>query len=207
MENKLIYKEIAMKILVIDDSRVHQQSARQTLQGHDLTVVDTYDEAYKLIQPRIETNRKGQVIPKKEEVATPFDVVLTDLLMPTGSRIQKSKKGNWLADPGEFLGPEMPVGFALALNAVLHGAKYVAVVSDGDHHLDPAMAMLDRLGAYKSGVTRTPVRFEMNGSHVGFFRVQDGDGKIQLEDGTSGKNWGEILDHILSAPVTPYMLE
>ena len=38
-----------MRILVIDDSPVHQQSARQTLGGHDLTIVGSYDEGQKLV--------------------------------------------------------------------------------------------------------------------------------------------------------------
>lgn len=198
-----------MNILIIDDNPVHRQSAHETIKGHELTVVGSYDEAYKLIKPRLDTVHFGESTPKKEEESMRFDVVMTDLLMPTGSRIQRIKKGDRLADPGEFLGSEMPVGFSLALEAVLHGAKYVAVVSDGDHHAHPALAMLDRLGAYQSGVQRTPVRFDMNGSHVGFFRVGEGKGggKIQLENGVSGKDWGAILKHLITAPVTPYKLD
>ncbi|MDP3989182.1 MAG: hypothetical protein Q8P93_03030 [bacterium] len=44
--------------------------------------------------------------------------------------------------------------------------------------------MLDRLGSYKTGVEFTPVRFEMNGSHVGFFRVQHSSGRIPIEGTT-----------------------
>ncbi len=39
-----------MRILVIDDNSLHQESARQTLGGHEVTIVGTYDEAHKLLQ-------------------------------------------------------------------------------------------------------------------------------------------------------------
>ncbi|PIY93276.1 MAG: hypothetical protein COY69_02560, partial [Candidatus Magasanikbacteria bacterium CG_4_10_14_0_8_um_filter_32_14] len=193
-----------MKILVIDDSPIHQESARQTIKEHDLTVVGTYDEAYELLErpyakysdvnaglirmgfranrwenPETRHNEYDREEERlKEELRpAPFDAVLTDLFMPAGSRIQV--KG------GEFVGQEMLVGFALALDAVLHGAKYVAVVSDGNHHHHPGVAMLDRLGDYHPWDDKhpVPVRFEINRAHVGFFRVSCG---------KDGKNWGEI---------------
>jgi hypothetical protein len=34
-----------MRILVIDDMRIHLDAARQTLAGHDLVTCNTYDEA------------------------------------------------------------------------------------------------------------------------------------------------------------------
>lgn len=39
-----------MRILVIDDSPIHQASARQTIIGPDLTIVGTYDEAHRLLE-------------------------------------------------------------------------------------------------------------------------------------------------------------
>lgn len=183
-----VREEIDMKILIIDDSTDNQASARQTLGAHDVTIVGTYDEAYRLLQ-------RG---------SAPFDVVLTDLLMPAGARIQCEKSGR---AGNEFVGQEMPVGFGLALDAVLHGAKYVAVVSDGDHHSHPAVAMLDRLGSYSGWNTECgppPVRFEINGAKVGFFRVSwVGDGQCKLANGKYAKNWGRVLEHLLDTPVTP----
>ena len=39
-----------MRILVIDDNQIHHMSARQTLGGHELRIVGTYDEAYELLR-------------------------------------------------------------------------------------------------------------------------------------------------------------
>ncbi|MBT7007781.1 hypothetical protein HN958_04760 [Candidatus Falkowbacteria bacterium] len=202
-----------MKVLVIDDSPLNQESARQTITDHDLTVVGTYDEAYDLLLVSFHG---------RPQCNEPFEVVLTDLLMPAGSRNQ--------CGPGkEFVGQEMPVGFALALNAVLHGAKYVGVVSMGEHHHHPALAMLDRLGSYggwndRSPTGPTPVRFNMNGAKVGFFplwggRIQvegfacpacNGEGECRVHDNADGtvnwdygKDWGKILTHLINSPVEP----
>lgn len=53
-----------MKILVIDDSQKHQDSATETLSTHDLTIAPSYNEGCELI-------REGG-----------WDAVLCDLLMP-----------------------------------------------------------------------------------------------------------------------------
>ncbi len=38
-----------MRVLVIDDKQLHRTAAVQTLQGHDLTLVDSYDEAQRVL--------------------------------------------------------------------------------------------------------------------------------------------------------------
>lgn len=174
-----------MRILVIDDSTIHRTSAEQTLVGHDVTIVGTYDEAHKLLRKpeasfeamEAELKRRGfkslydQTASKeerdasrmewerlKQELCPPpsFDVVLSDLLMPA-SRMTMGSEGM------KFVGQEMPVGFALALMASQHGAKYVAVVTDTNHHNHPASAMLDSFQA------RNDVFFDINGAKVGFY--------------------------------------
>lgn len=181
-----------MRILVIDDQLHHQISARQTLVGHDLTVVGTYDEAYELLAERHapyravrdELDRRGFKDPNakdttpqecearaneakklQRELCPPpsFDVVLCDLLMPA-SAMTMGPKGE------KFVGQEMPVGFALSLMAVIHGAKYVAVVTDTNHHDHPASAMLDTfVSQCGRDVDETPPRFMMNGAVVGYY--------------------------------------
>ena len=106
-----------MKILVIDDSAIHQAAARKQLADHDLTVVGSYDE--------------GQALLGKYD----FEVVLVDLLMPASS--QSLGRNTHLA------GQEMPVGIFLALLAAKNGAKFVAVFTDSDHHSHPASACFD----------------------------------------------------------------
>ena len=169
-----------MRILVIDDSPLHQASARQTLAGHELTVIGSYDEAYEALgQPDADWETVGPEISRldlkniydggkhsPEEVAatrnaikrffqerSSFDVVLCDLLMPAG-KTEMGPAGM------KYVGQEMPVGFALALMAVVYGAKHVAVVTDAKHHDHPASVMLDRLD-------ETP--FSIDGAKVGFY--------------------------------------
>lgn len=183
-----------MRILVIDDNQLHQASARQTLVGHDVTIIGTYDEAHKLLQePRASyeavtagLERRGfkkpyaQDATEEEREATwkererleqelcpppSFDAVLSDLLMPA-SKMTMGNKGM------KYVGQEMPVGFALSLMAVLHGAKYVAVVTDTNHHDHPASAMLDPFASrcpHKHDSVGRPTRFVINEAKVGYY--------------------------------------
>ena len=50
-----------MKILVFDDSPVHRQAANLSLEGHDLTVVGTYDEAQKALVPILDYDKKEKI--------------------------------------------------------------------------------------------------------------------------------------------------
>jgi len=128
-----------MKILVIDDSKNHRDSAVQTLAGHDLAVCSSYDEATKLLEvkyPGDDGTSKYGYRPSEGEKSLPYwDAVLCDLLMPASDECQCD---NWS-------GQEMPVGWSLALVAASRGAKFVAVVTDMNHHKHPASAMLDRI--------------------------------------------------------------
>lgn len=183
-----------MRILVIDDNQLHQQSARQTLKGHDLTIVGTYDEAYELLEINStvdqklildECERRYGPAPKwddmteeermiwpvrynliHEELLPPgdYDAVLCDLLMPASKR---EMAGKGLG----YVGQEMPVGLGLVLMAVRAKAKYAAVVTATSHHQHPAAAMLDPFLSrcphkYDGG---SPPRFLMNGTRVGYY--------------------------------------
>ena len=108
-----------MKILVIDDSSNHQESAKTQLSNHETIVVGSYDDGLELLQ-----NKNG------------FDVVLVDLLMP-GSRKGQNDIGKEIAKQ------ELPVGIFLALLAAKNGAKHVAVFTDSNHHSHPASACFD----------------------------------------------------------------
>ena len=161
-----------MKILVIDDTRTNLDAAKQTLAGHELTLAASYDEAYKLLE-----KPKGETQP-------PFDVVLCDLLMPAGA-VEQGTEGQ------KYIGQEMPVGFALAFMAVLQGAKYVAVVTNLNHHQHPAAALLDRLGS--DGLDSHAdefVKIRANGVPIGFVNYAPMigvDGTSCTECGGTGK--------------------
>lgn len=133
------------KILVIDDSANNQASARESLKdsGYEVKVVGSYDEAIETLEEAgIAYNNKGD----------PFEVILCDLLMPAGKRTMGP-------DGEKYVGQEMSLGFALAMTAVMHGAKYVGVVTDLNHHNHPASAAMDRFEAHHIGA-----RFVVNAS-------------------------------------------
>ncbi len=192
------------RILVIEDSSIHQQSARQTLQGHNVAIVGSYDEAYEYLNPVWGNN--GWESPYQ------FDVVLCDLLMPTSKRAM-GNKGLALA------GQEMPVGFALALMAARSGAKYVAVLSATNHHDHPASAWMDSFES-RCGSDEYPPRFTINGATVGFYHEYNAmiptNGTLCSScngAGTNcwtcestgfamGKDWGKLLEHLTTTPVS-----
>lgn len=128
-----------MKILVIDDNVIHQDAAKAQLKDHETTVVGTYDAGQELLKVQHE-----------------FDAVLVDLLMPA-SRQQQGGAGM------RFMGQEMPVGIFLALLAAKNGAKYVAVLTDVDHHSHPASACFD---AFNREGENHPTPFTIEGAKV-----------------------------------------
>lgn len=144
-----------------------------------------------------------------------WDVVLTDLLMPAGPMMQ-GEIGR------QFVGQEMAVGWALALKAAQSGAKYVAVVSDANHHDHPASAMLDDIHDHIFTIDGARVLMTNLVPLIGIAGTEDvcpkcdGTGKRRHENreygeykchectGTGraftrkGKNWQKILDKLLS---------
>ena len=109
-----------MKILVIEDKELHQASARETLAGHDLTIVSSYDAAVKLLGSKFD-----------------FEAVLSDLMMP----MSRTTLADGVFNPKE----QVPYGFILVLMAAAGGVKYGAVVTDTIHHQGPLSAALDHL--------------------------------------------------------------
>lgn len=107
------------KLLVIDDTQANLDSARETLKdsGYEVLVAKTYDEGRQLMYT------EG------------LEVVLSDQIMPAQGVEERTA--------GCGGGQEMVVGFALAMQAVTCGAKYVAVATDMGHHSHRASAMMD----------------------------------------------------------------
>lgn len=126
-----------MKILVIDDSSIHQDAARKQLADeHDLTVVGNYDDAQFLLGG-------GDRYGGKKTGSHGFEVVLCDLLMPASGQMQGK-------DGARLVGQVMPVGIFLALLAAKNGAKHVAVFTDSNHHQHPASACFDSFNPEES---------------------------------------------------------
>lgn len=216
-----------LNILVIDDSVNHQQSARQVLGAdHDLTVVGSHDEALKLLETKrdeakYETLRaqyKEQGVEDYYERASAesrlpyWDAVLCDLLMPAGRNAQG---GEGL----KYVGQEMPIGWSLAITAALRGAKYVAVVTDMNHHHHPASAMLDTMDGIIFSLQGSTALFTNYVRMVGINGTQgictDCLGEGMKFNGTNtyqcytcqgtkvsysneGKDWAEILARLLN---------
>ena len=193
-----------MKVLVIDDSTNHQQSARQVLSAeHDLTVVGSYDEAAKLI------NRPYNW--EKDPDFKYWDAVLCDLLMPAGRNAQGP-------NGMKYVGVEMPVGWSLAIQAAIEGAKYVAVVTDMNHHDHPASAMLDSLNRKIFTINGAKVLMTNYVNLVGITGTEGacpecgGTRKRKSDDGysydcyckdgtgfsQSGKDWARTLRHLVN---------
>lgn len=120
-----------MKILIFDDSLEHCDIARRFLKDHDLTIVNSYDEAAQYLTHReVSKSRVVRCNPRE------FDVVMTDLMVPA------SEDG--LSDEHKYLGgTQMPLGTIIALRAIACGIKRVAVVTDDNHHRNPASAAFD----------------------------------------------------------------
>ena len=164
-----------LKILVIDDSPIHQQAARQQLgEAHNLTVVGSYDEARNLL---------GGGRDWKEQHG--FDAVLCDLLMPADSYMQGDKGAS-------FVGQEMPIGIFLAILAAKNGARYVAVFSDSSHHEHPASACVDDFNAKKNWENH-PAIMKMCGADVVLTNNRQ-----WIRDGK--KQWHKVLEHLTSPP-------
>ena len=121
-----------MKILVVDDTKLHLDAAKEQLSGiHELTLASGFSEARKLIW--------GEKVYREVE-SYDFDVILTDYLMP-------SEKDGLGPNGGNFNGQLMPYGLTLALIALSTSLNVkVAIVSAGiDHHSHPMVWAADPL--------------------------------------------------------------
>lgn len=220
--------ETVMKILVIDDTQVHLDSAKQTLNGHDVTYCATHEQAVDLLSRRSNSDENrydvllkqyqaegmkwGDAYDKADaETILPYwDVVLADLLMPAGPMSQ--------GETGQkYVGQEMAVGWSLALQAARTGAKFVAVITDMNHHRHPASAMLDRFNRHFFTIDGARVLMTNYVNLVGITGTDSpcgecrGTGKLGQYNchrcdipgrvfAEKGKNWGMILEQLLKGP-------
>lgn len=161
-----------MKILVIDDNIIHRNAAKKALEGHDLTIAKSFDEALELLGSRY------------DDKDTEYEVVLTDMNMPMSAQTISKE----LYDPEQ----EVAYGFVLALHAAQKGAKFVAMVTDTNHHRGAMSAALDHIGFpyYPSESLGgfTP-NFVINGAKVMFIHAPLINDEI--------KDWGRILNDLL----------
>jgi len=173
-----------MKILVVEDNAIHQEAARAQLsKGNDLTVVDKYEEAEKLIQDMS------------------FDAVLVDLMLPASGRALRPEAKNL------FAGKEMPIGIFLALLAAKNGAKFIAVLSDSSHHDHPASAALDFFNQEGCEnptimmVGEAKMILTNNQSWLGCFKKSNmaKDVGWKKKHDVFAKNWGKLLQCLINS--------
>ncbi|MCX6766956.1 MAG: hypothetical protein NT170_04260 [Candidatus Moranbacteria bacterium] len=201
-----------MKILVIEDKARHRKSAEKTLAGHDVTITESFDEAMRLLAIRPDEEKvklflREAGFPEPHELKDkdqdrrtaywtayhraeykflapiPFEVVLTDMMMPMSqSRVLRL----------EFYNPikQVPYGFIITLKAALLGAKFVAMVTDTNHHAEAMSAALDHIDAYYGTATGLNPVFTINGARVAFVHAVFCKAEGEWE---SCKDWGKIL--------------
>lgn len=126
-----------LNILVIEDNADHQQGAREQLAEHNLTIVGSFPEAMRILGSHsfVQIGKKGY------EYEGNFDVVLTDMEMPV-ERLEN-------LDRTTVKDISAPYGLVLALRAAQVGIKYVAMITDTNHHQGAMSNALDMItGAY-----------------------------------------------------------
>lgn len=206
-----------LRILVIDDNPIHLKAAQQTLGHHELTLCQSQDELddKEYLLPGHYKRDGGHEIDRHDysffDDLFPFDVVLCDLLMPAGKKAQ-GPKGKHLIDQ------EMPIGWAFALQAASRGAKYVAVVTDTNHHDHPGSALLDTLSWHILTINRATALFTNLCPRVGIIGTEVTctrcAGATKLDDdqlqchkckgiginySEEGKDWGKILERLMKS--------
>jgi len=118
-----------LEILVVEDTPLHQESAKALLAGHNVQIVETFDEAVEYL---VGGSNYAPAKDKKKH----YDVVLTDMFLPQG-------KGICQADTTNSATELHPFGYSLALMACQEGTPYVGVLSHGNHHKNPIAYALD----------------------------------------------------------------
>jgi len=169
-----------LNILVIDDNTSHQQAAREQLAEHNLTIVGGFPEAMRILGSHQRVLQGDQDYKYEGD----FDVVLTDMEMPV-----ERLKG---LDRDAVKDVSAPYGLVLALRAAQVGVKYIAMITDTNHHQGAMSNALDMItGAYwehGGGV------FQVNESRVLFAHAET---KRNVEN-VYVKQWHEALARLLS---------
>lgn len=133
-----------MKILIVDDTKKHLESAKNQLVGHELFFASSFEEAQIIL---MENGGKTQFNPRST-----FDAVITDLLMPPCYTGIAPEIINKFKD-------ELPYGLILAITAVFKRVPLVAVLTDIDRHYNPIAYAGSSLQSVPSGMTGLPSTF------------------------------------------------
>lgn len=157
-----------MRILVFDDNPVHRAAAISQLSGHEVVVVETYDQAEEMLKKEVWS---GEPNPKCQQ----FDVVMTDLMVPPSDQ----NLSNMAKEV--HMGKGMPLGTFIAIRAMSVGVKKVAIVTDANHHEHPASAALD----------------DLEGFAAGDIKLYCTNTAVRKENGVTVKQWWFVLERLL----------
>jgi CheY-like chemotaxis protein len=203
-----------MKILVIEDKEIHRQSAVETLAGHDVTIVSSFDAGIEAMSTALDPDildrlkkadglaeispEGGQEreawLARYDELTEQahrrpdFEAVLVDMMMPMSSRSAAGSKTQFYQ-----FGVEVPYGFILALRAAQIGAKYIAMLTDTNHHHGAMSASLDHIETFGGPEVNKP--FEINGAKALFLHAPFVEEAARRK--VWKKDWGRVLKHLL----------
>lgn len=141
-----------MRILVVDDTEHHRNAALHQLKEHDVEAISSFDEA--MARLGFHTGRFKPSQPN-------YDVVLTDLLMPSPPQFTERYATDNARDNGLF-----SFGMLIAFAALKRGIKRVAVVSLHGHYTSHPLSQA--FGIFKDPADRGFKRFVF---HIGDARV------------------------------------
>ncbi|MDO8492351.1 MAG: response regulator [bacterium] len=153
-----------MKILVVEDKPEERDAALRQLSDHEVTTVGYFSGAAKALDKEI------------------FDVVLTDLIMPSGY------------NDGDVL---HPYGLTVALKALSKGIQKIAIVSYGGGH-DHEMMVPLRLHFNPTLLNNSNVRLLMflnEGRRTNGCIVWEGDNEKGWQ--YISKDWAEALKRLV----------
>lgn len=170
-----------LNILVIEDNEAHAEAAREQLTEHEVRVVKSFPAALRVLGSYQQT-----AIGEKEcEYQTVFDVVLTDMELP----IMRTPSFSSVPSDQELA----PFGLIIALRAAQVGVKYVAMVTDTNHHQTAMSNAIDMIApAYFPGDSRSAL-------HIGTSKVLFVHAKTEENgQGVRVKQWREVLDGLMN---------
>ena len=194
-----------MKILVIDSEKMHRDSARKTLEGHDLTVVSSFAEAMDIMKPKFDKEKERRLMRGTEFRNVTF-FEYSGMNPQRKARYHKVTaevmEASWVTPKFDVVLTDMmnpshnqdstnqsPFGFLIVLRAAKIGTKHVAMVTDKKNEDGGIKDTLVYISTpwYQAGFQPN---FEINGAKVLFTYAP-----LCTDD--ESKDWGQVLKDLL----------
>jgi CheY-like chemotaxis protein len=153
-----------LKILVFDDSEIHRTAAKLSLEGHDLTIVGTYDEAQEALVPkRDSTKAERLLVGLLEEAGLPADFKPWAPEGQPGPSAADIRKYEAVCDKADELGTTYPK-FDVVLTDLLVPASSQAQGDEGQRLVGQEMPLGTTIAllALTVGIKNVAVVTDMN---------------------------------------------